>query len=193
MGGEWKRRLQQLCSCPSQSVLFWFGRYVFRSVISQMTRQKQPSLQKLRNAVFVVLFLPFVLLLALVAIVLHLLYRITLYLLVWGLWLPRGRDILLVYSDSPIWHDYMATEVLPLVQGRAVVLNWSERKTWHRWSLGVAVFRHFGGAREFNPLVVLFRPVRLARVFRFWPAFKDWKHGYREPVERLRQDLLIAL
>jgi hypothetical protein len=158
-----------------------------------MTRQKQPFPQRLRNAVLVVLFLPVVLPLALVAIVLHLLYRITLYLLVWAFWLPRGKDILLVYSDSPIWQDYMATEVLPLVQERAVVLNWSERKKWRRWSLGVAVFRHFGGAREFNPLVVLFRPVRLARVFRFWPVFKDWKHGYREPVERLRQDLLIAL
>ena len=56
-----------------------------------------------------------------------------------------------------------------------------------------AVFRHFGGHREFNPLVVLFRPFRLAKVFRFWLAFKDWKHGYREPVERLRQDLLVAL
>ena len=153
-----------------------------------MNRQRQTLSRRLKNAVLIILFLPFVLPLALVAIVLHLLYKTTLYLLVWTLWLPRGKDILFVYSDSPIWRDYMTSEVLPLVHERAVVLNWSERKKWERWSLGVAVFRHFGG-REFNPLVVLFRPFRLARVFRFWSAFKDWKHGYREPVERL----LIAL
>jgi hypothetical protein len=158
-----------------------------------MTQQKQSFSQKLKNAALLVLFLSLVLPLALVAIVLHLLYRITLYLLVWALWLPRGKDILFVYSNSPIWNEYMATEVLPLVQERAVVLNWSERKTWRRWSLEVAVFRHFGGAREFNPLVVLFRPVRLARVFRFWSVFQDWKRGYKEPAERLRQELLSVL
>jgi hypothetical protein len=156
-----------------------------------MSRQKSFS-QRLTNAVLVVLLLPFVPL-VLVVVLLHLLYRIALYLLVWSFWLPRGRDILFVYSDSPIWQEYMVTEVLPLVQRRAVVLNWSERKRWRRWSLGVAVFHHFGEGREFNPLVVLFRPVRLAKVFRFWVPFKDWKHGYREPVERLRQELLSAL
>jgi len=158
-----------------------------------MTRQERTFSQRLKNGALVVVLLPLVLPLALVAITLHLLYRIVLYLLVWTLWLPRGKDILFVYSDSPIWREYMETEVLPLVQERAVVLNWSGRKKWLTWSLEIAVFRHFGGAREFNPLVVLFRPVRSARVFRFWTAFKDWKRGYRGPVERLRQDLLSAL
>jgi hypothetical protein len=158
-----------------------------------MSRQKQPFSQRLKNAVLVILFLPAVLPLAAVAIVLFLLYEAALYLLVWTCWLPRGKDILLVYSDSPIWHEYMATEVLPLVQKRAVVLNWSERQKWRRWSIAVAVFHQFGGGREFNPLVVLFRPVRLVRVFRFWSAFKDWKQGYTEPLERLRQELLSAL
>jgi hypothetical protein len=99
-----------------------------------MSRQKQPFSQRLKNAVLVILFLPAVLPLAAVAIVLFLLYEAALYLLVWTCWLPRGKDILLVYSDSPIWHEYMATEVLPLVQKRAVVLNWSERQKWRRWS-----------------------------------------------------------
>ena len=101
--------------------------------------------------------------------------------------------MLFVYSDSPIWHEYMTTQVLPLVQERAVVLNWSERKKWPRWSLGVAVFHHFGGSSDFNPLVVLFQPLHLARMFRFWSAFKDWKRGYKEPAERLTQELLACL
>lgn len=158
-----------------------------------MIRQKRTISQRFRNAALVVVMLPFVLPLALLAITLHVLYRIVLYLLVWALWVPRGRDILFVSSDSPIWQDYMATQVLPIVQDRAVVLNWSARKTWDRWTLTVAVFRHFGGWREFNPMVLLFRPLHRARVFRFFPAFQDWKRGHREPVDRLRQDLLSAL
>ena len=131
--------------------------------------------------------------LALFAIISHLLYRALLYLLVWALWLPKGKDVLFVYSDSPIWQEYMTTRVLPQLQDRAVVLNWSERKKWSRWSLGVAVFHHFGGAGDFNPLVVLFQPLQLAKTFRFWSAFRDWKHGHKEPVERLTQELLANL
>jgi hypothetical protein len=127
------------------------------------------------------------------AIASHIFYRALLYLLVWALWLPKGQDVLLVYSDSPIWHEYMTTQVLPLVQERAVVLNWSERTKWSRWSLAVAVFHHFGGARDFNPLVVLFKPLRMASIYRFWSAFKDWKRGHKEPVERLTQELVTSL
>jgi hypothetical protein len=131
--------------------------------------------------------------LALFAIASHVLYRTLLYLLVWALWLPKGKDVLLVYSDSPIWHEYMTTQVLPLVEERAVVLNWSERKQWSHWSLAAALFHHFGGAGDFNPLVVLFKPLRRPNIYRFWSAFKDWKRGYKEPVERLPQELVASL
>lgn len=158
-----------------------------------MTRQGRTFSQRFKNAALVVLMLPFILPLALLAIILYPLYRIILYLLIWSLWLPKGKDILLILSDSPIWHEYMTTQVLPLVQDRALVLNWSDRRNWERWSLPVAVFRHFGGAREYNPMVLLFRPLRTARVFRFWSAFKDWKRGNRDSVDRLRDNLLASL
>jgi hypothetical protein len=158
-----------------------------------MSRQKQLLLRRVGKAVLIVGLLPIILPLALFAVASHLFYRALLYLLVWALWLPKGKDILLVYSDSPIWHDYMATQILPFVQERAIVLNWSERNRWSRWSLGVAVFHHFGGAGDFNPLIVLFQPLRSARLFRFWSAFKDWKRGYKEPVEKLRQELFASL
>jgi hypothetical protein len=158
-----------------------------------MTRQKEPRLRRLRNTALLLVVLPLILPLALITIALYLPYRIALYLLVWALWLPRGKDILLVYSDSPIWREYVLSEILPLVQERAVVLNWSERSKWSRGSFPVHLFRAFGGHREFNPLVVLFRPFRRAKSFRFWLPFKDWKRGYREPVERLRQELSAVL
>jgi len=160
---------------------------------SDTTRKKQPFSRRVGQAVLIVVLLPLIVSLALFAIASHLLHRALLYLLVCALWLPRGKDVLLVYSDSPIWHEYITTQILPLVQERAVVLNWSERKKWSRSSLGVAVFHHFGGAGDFNPLVVFFQPLRLAKIYRFWSAFKDWKRGDKEPVERLTQELLASL
>ena len=150
-------------------------------------------MQRLGQAVLIIFLLPLILPLALFALASHVLYRALLYLLIWALWLPKGKDVLLVYSDSPIWHEYMTTQVLPQLQGRAVVLNWSERAKWPQLSLAVAVFHHFGGARDFNPLVVLFKPLRTANIYRFWSAFKDWKRGYKEPVERMTQELVASL
>ncbi len=158
-----------------------------------MTRQKTSVARKLGNAVLVVLILPIVLPLALVAFALHFLLRAGLYLLVWLLWIPKGKDVLFVYSDSPIWREYMISHVLPLVRERAVVLNWSERSKWSPWSLRVGVFRAFGGSREFNPMVLKFQLFRQVKILRYWSAFRDWKRGYTEPVERLNSQLSSML
>jgi hypothetical protein len=108
-------------------------------------------------------------------------------------WLPRGKDVLYISSDSPIWKEYMETEILPLVAERAIVLSWSARSKWPNWSFAVRVFRTFGGRRNFNPMIVLFRPFRRARIFRFLPAFQERKHGNSASIEQLRRDLMQAL
>jgi hypothetical protein len=139
------------------------------------------------------IWLPLVILfLLLLAIVVPFSYLL-LYLSIWSFWLTRGKDILFVYSDSPIWRDYMLSEVLPLVETRAVVLNWSERSTWKRWSLRVLAFRFFGGRKAFNPLIVVFRPLRSAWKFRFWPAFREWKQGNKQAVEKLKLEIAQTL
>jgi hypothetical protein len=158
-----------------------------------MSRQPMPVRDRIAKIALILVFLPLILPLIVVALALFALHRLVLYLLVWVLWLPKGKDTLFVYSDSRIWHDYMTQQVLPLVQDRAVVLNWSERSTWRKWRLTQQVFYSFGGQHEFNPMVIMFRPLRRAKLFRFWSAFKDWKHGYPEPVERLRNELRISL
>jgi hypothetical protein len=130
------------------------------------------------------------LLLALLA--LWLLYGALLLLLVWMVWLPRGRDVLVVYSNSPVWQRYFEEQVLPVLASRCVVLNWSERQRW-RFSMPVLLFRCFGGEREFNPLAVVFQPFRWPRRFRFYKPFKAFKHGRPEEVERLRGELFELL
>lgn len=149
--------------------------------------------ERIAKIALILVFLPLILPLIVVASALFALHRLSLYLLIWLLWLPKGKDTLFVYSDSPIWHDYMTQQVLPLVQDRAVVLNWSERSTWRKWRLTQQVFYSFGSQLEFNPMVIMFRPLRGAKFFRFWSAFKEWKHGSSEPIEHLRNELRISL
>ena len=141
----------------------------------------------------IVIFLPVMLPLVLVGLILHVMHKSVLYLLIWLVWLPTGRDILFVCSDSPVWHQYMEDQIFPLVEKRAIVLNWSDRKKWSRWSLAVRVFQVFGTGHNFNPMVILFRPLRQAQIFRFFPAFKDWKHGKATTLDQLRSDLMLSL
>jgi hypothetical protein len=125
--------------------------------------------------------------LILAVLVLWLFAAMVLYILVWTLWCSRGKDILFVYSDSPDWHDYLEKHVLPEIRPRSVVLNWSDRRHW-RLSLASLVFNVLGPRREFNPLAIYFRPLRRHRTFRFWRAFKDWKHGHPESLKRIEND-----
>ncbi|MBV9623352.1 MAG: hypothetical protein JOZ14_05170 [Acidobacteria bacterium] len=158
-----------------------------------MSRQPTAVREQLKKIALVFILLPLVLPLIIVALLLFTLHRLVLYLLVWMLWVPNGKDTLFVYSDSPIWHGYMTEQVLPLVRDRAIILNWSERSTWRKWRLTQQVFYSFGGRREFNPMVIVFRPIHRAKVFRFWSAFKDWKHGHTENVEGLTNRLRTSL
>jgi len=158
-----------------------------------MARQKESFMRKMASAVFFMPLLLFILPVLLLCACSYWMYRITLYLLIWLSWLRNGKDVLFVYSDSPIWHEYMTTQILPSVQERAVVLNWSERKTWQKWSLEVRVFHMLSGENDFNPMVMLFRPFRGAKSFLFFSAFKEWKHGETKKVEQLRSELMQAL
>ena len=149
--------------------------------------------RKVAAFVIIVLLLPVILPVAIVVIIFHVLNTLFVYLTVWLWWLPTGKDVLYVSSDSPIWKEYMEAEILPLVAPRAKVLDWSARSKWPKRSFAVRVFHTFGGRHDFNPMVLLFRPFRRAIIFRFLPAFQEHKHGNSESVEQLRRDLMQAL
>ena len=154
-------------------------------------KQKLP--RKFGHGALIIVLLPLIIPLALIGIVLFLANRLVLNALVWVWWMPRRRNILFVYSDSPIWKEYMTGQILPLVEHRAAVLNWSERNRWSRWSLAVRLFHSYSGGRDFNPMVIVFRPMRRAEFFRFLPAFQEWKRGNHAPVEQLRKDMMAQL
>ena len=134
-----------------------------------------------------VILAPVILAFLLGALVLFLVSTVSLHTIIWVWWCLRGRDILFVYSNSPIWHDYVEQHILPHLGERAVILNWLERKRW-RFSLAKMAFYHFGAYRQFNPLGVVFRPFRRSKVFRFWQPFRDYKHGHPEALHKMESD-----
>ena len=133
-----------------------------------------------------IVLLPFVV----VALLLGMVSALLLLSLVWLTWCPRRRYALVVYSNSPIWQEYFETQVIPRLGERAVVLNWSERKRW-TFGLPAMLFRVFGGTRDFNPIAIVFEPMRWPR--RFYKAFRSFKHGRPEDVEQLRREFFRAL
>jgi len=139
------------------------------------------------HVLLIAVLLPVILPFALFVFILFLISHTCIHILIWSRWCPSGRDILFVYSDSPIWHDYIEQRILPFLGKRAVILNWSQRKKWE-FSLARWAFHHFGGSREFNPLGVVFRPLRRTRKFRFWRAFRDYKHGHPDQVQKIERE-----
>ncbi len=106
----------------------------------------------------------------------------------------RGRRILLVYSRSPVWQEYVERNWLPQLGDNAIVLNWSDRSTWkRRRSLAVWVFRHWAPPENFNPMAILFPRLGSVRRIGFYYAFRDWKHGKDLALREAEQQLFAFL
>jgi hypothetical protein len=127
--------------------------------------------------------------LLLLAAVIYIFWGLLLRFLVIVLWIPRGLRVLVVYSNSPHWKQRFEERVLPQLGPRCVVLNWSERRRWS-WGLAECLFWFYGGAKNYNPLAVVIPPFGRAKVFRFWPAFRDAKHGRPESLQQLETEFL---
>tara|TARA_R110002072_G_scaffold302534_1_gene486224 strand:+ start:59 stop:571 length:513 start_codon:yes stop_codon:yes gene_type:complete len=159
-----------------------------------MMPQKSPKPRQLPLVVTAPLIIAIVLLLIPLLPVLlaaYLFYAIVLQLVIWLLWCAHGINVLLITSESPNWHDYIETELAPKLPVSTIQLNWSERKKWKRFTLPVMAFRLFGGSREFNPMVIVFRPFRWAKTFRLWKAFNEFKHGKPERLHEIENELFL--
>jgi hypothetical protein len=86
-------------------------------------------------------------------------------------------------------------------------LNWSERAQWN-WKkppLEVQVFKHWSSVKkyyeegklclsgtEYNPLAIVFGSGR-PKVFMFWQAFKDYKHGKIQTLHKIESEFFQAI
>ena len=140
-----------------------------------------------------VLLTPFVVVVALIWIVGSFLFSLLVLMSVWLSWSWRGKDLLIIYSDSPLWKDYFESGLLPRMGNRAEVLNWSNQSKWQLLSLKTIVFSQFKGEKDFNPMLLQILPFRWPKRIRFYQAFHDSKHGKHETLIRLEADLSSLL
>lgn len=148
---------------------------------------------KKRNAVSKALIAFLLISLSPILIVVLLLYFLWGAVLYIAIWLTQGQQFtVFVYSNSPIWKDYIEGEILPQIEDRATILNWSGRKTWKN-SLAVLAFHYFGGYRNFNPMGIVFQPFRFVKIYRFFQAFKEFKHGNPNKVEEIKEEFFQSL
>ena len=97
----------------------------------------------------------------------------------------RGRYIIFVHSNSPVWQDYIAAKILPRLPADTVILNWSDHSKWRWFSFPVRVFKLYGGDANFNPIGMVGTSLYGMKTFRFWQPFKDFKHGNEKPLKEL--------
>ena len=140
-----------------------------------------------------IFFWPAIWRLAIAIVVTYIFIAIFIYSGVWLFWVSRGIRIMYVYSESPVWEDHIKKEVLPKLPPNSIIMNWSKRKTWKRLSLSTIVFHYFGGSKAFNPMAILFPPFRRAKVYRFYDAFKEYKHGKTERLLSMERELFQKL
>ncbi|MEM9702124.1 MAG: hypothetical protein AAF907_06745 [Planctomycetota bacterium] len=162
---------------------------------ADQTGQEPPG-EKLKQALIRVICLPLLLVMLAVAfpiLLTFVLRDVLVTIAVWLSWLPRGKDTLVVYSNSPHWQVYFESIVTPSIAERCYVLSWSERKTWPVLDLRVIAFNCLAGDREYNPIVIVFKPFRRARAFSFYRAMRDVKHNNHAAVRETVKDLSDCL
>jgi hypothetical protein len=149
-----------------------------------------------RDRLFLALSLPVLLvllpvvLLSLLAVLAIILVANALVLIaVWMLWSPRGKDTLVVYSQSPHWKEYFESDLLPKLERRAMALNWSERSRWSWFDLRVVLFRAFKGNKSFVPMILVVPPFQRPKTFCFYEAFQDFKHGKEQSLRELESQV----
>jgi len=162
-----------------------------------MGRREKRSLsdqfKELLILLFVIALLPIWIPGLLIMLALMVMYYLLLNMYAWIVWLPKGQRVLFIFSDSPIWHDYIQSNIIPRIEHCSVILNWSQRKQWPKYTFPIMAFRFLGGERAYNPLAIIFRPMKTAKIIRLWEAFKSYKHGDSKPLEQAEAELFKAL
>ena len=155
-------------------------------------KSKRRHKQMIWGTLILLVLSPVLIPLVVILVVAYLLKKMLLHVLAWLVWNTRGIRVLYVYSNSLHWQEYIEENILPRLPERSIVLNWSERKRW-QFSLSTLVFWHFGGDRDFNPMAIVFRPFRPAKVFRFFEPFRDFKHGKPDALHKMEAEFFVVL
>jgi hypothetical protein len=109
-----------------------------------------------------------------------------------GSW-PANKFVLLGYSQSPVWAPFIEQSLVPQL-GEVVVLIDRSKETWKReHPIEARALSFWGGMRSYNPIAVVIRRPWRVRVFRFYKAFQQFKHGKPRELDTLVSDLLASV
>ena len=106
---------------------------------------------------------------------------------------PKGKFVLLAYTNNRKWVPYIEEQLLPRIGDVCVIVDRSDAQWKERFPLEANVISHWGGFREHNPLAVIFPAGERPRVIRFYKAFQDVQRGKRERLEHASQQLLDSV
>lgn len=102
-----------------------------------------------------------------------------------------GRDLLLVYTDSPHWKEYIESKWVARWRGRTVTLNRSH--PWSRKQPEAALWLAVAGITDHTPMAIVVPPRGKIRVITFFAAFRDFKHGKEQRLRAAEQELENAI
>ena len=139
------------------------------------------------------LFAPIIVLVLILLLVLspfYVLYRTLLRIAVELVWGIQGKRVLMVYSRSPNWEQYIESTWLPRINSHATVMNWSDRLHWARQNrFASIVFRHWKPTHNFNPMIILFPAWRPVKRIGLYDAFRESKHGQDQKLREAEAQL----
>jgi len=105
-------------------------------------------------------------------------------------WGQHGKRVLLVYSETREWQQYVAEERIAGLRERAVLLKWARRSEMKRNApLETKIFSHWGDDRMFNPTAIYLPKWGKVKTIRFRQAFKDFRHGKEQELRKTRDQL----
>ncbi len=102
-----------------------------------------------------------------------------------------GKDLLIVYTNSPHWKDHIESNWVARWPHRTVTLNRSH--PWSRKQPEAALWLAVRGIREHTPLAVVIPRRGKPRVIRFYTAFQEAKHGDDTCLRAAEQELEQAM
>lgn len=102
-----------------------------------------------------------------------------------------GKDLLVVYTDSPHWKSRIESTWVARWPDRTVTLNRS--RPWSRKQAEGALWLAVAGLVEHTPLAIVIARSGELRTIRFFSAFTDFKHGKDGPLRVAERELQEAM
>lgn len=103
---------------------------------------------------------------------------------------PSNKFVLLAYTQSELWAPFIKQSLLPQLGDTVVPVDRSEESWKRKNAIEAKAVSFWGGRRAYNPIAIVIRDRWRVRVFRFYEAFQEFKHGRPRELEQLVAEFL---